>query len=191
MFLTISGTVASEFKVDLDKLANYVNDVVDVDTLHSAIVVDVARWALSEGISVSDTYPLYIYDAEIWEGEPADKQIDAGPDSETWMREVAELTWFVYHAKTYLDRDQVFAWLNKQHWKYVNFDNLEDDIAENYSQEFNGDHEDFAKEWMSNYCDESIPDHLEEFFDYQAYGERLISEMIEYEWNGTTYLYHQ
>lgn len=54
-----------------------------------------------------------------------------------------------------------------------------------------GDYEQFAKEEM-DICDDSIPDHLEGFFDYQSYGKYLAtcSDYTEQVFNGQSYMMH-
>lgn len=186
MYLTVGATgVGDEKKFDLDKIYDD-HRVVDEGTYHVALLLEIARWALEEGVSLEDTHPLYIFDAQMWDDDSTLK-VDAGNGEGAWHLEVAKLAWYL---KQQYDTDRQFAYLSQNHWKYIDFDDLDTEFDDNYSDEFNGDYSEYAIEWMSN-SGESIPDHLEPYFDFEEYGKSLIEGMVEYEWNGCTYLYHQ
>lgn len=181
-------------KLGLSDLIDNDARVTDVESLHAVIVVTLAEWCIEKGVSLDDAFPLYLYDAEIWDNDTS-LRVDAGPDTDfnVWTKELAQLAWYIEGTDSnYVDKDQVFAFLSDNHWKYINFDSLEDEVNDNYHTELtDNDYEEFAREYMSNFTCESLPAHLEAYFDFEAYGADLVNDFSQLEWNGRTFLYHQ
>lgn len=178
---TYNGSGSPSHEIDLDDLV--ANDsCLSHDTLHSLIVIEVATWATKLGCSFDDVYPMHIEDDN-------GHQLDAGPtDNTAWIKEVARLVWFVEQGSWSVDPDRVFAVINAVNWKYVDFDDLQSFVDDDYCQEFEGDYEDFGRERASELC-EDVPEHLERYFDYERYGRDVIEGYNAYEWNDRTFLY--
>lgn len=202
MYLTFDATgtdSVTEFdnKLDLSDLIENGENVTDEDSLFTLLVAKVAQWCVGKGVSFMDTFPLHIIDDMTW-NESADK-LDAGPDTEpqVWLKEIAQFAWFVEKGNQYLDRDQVFAYVNNVGWKWVDFDSLEEEVGERFFKELTSDrwgsidYHEFAKEYMSDFEVESVPEHLEKYFDYDAFGRDTVDEFESHEWNNKTFLYHQ
>lgn len=185
MYLTVehAENIEDARKIDLSRLME-LDVCLDEDVLQTLIVIEVARWALELGTSFDGVYPMYIHDDN-------DIELDAGSsDNPDWIKEVAQFAWFVEQGSdSWVDSDQIFAVVDGVGWKWVDFDNLDDAVTDEYRSEFDGDYEEYAKEWMSE-IDDGLPDHLEPYFDYEAYGEAMVQELNEYKWNGRTFLYH-
>lgn len=88
------------------------------------------------------------------------------------------------------DVDHLMAVIEHEGWEWFDFDSRDwaDRIHIIVDE---GDYEQFAKEEM-DICDDSIPNHLEDFFDYQSYGEHLAirSDYTEQVFNGRSYMMH-
>lgn len=190
MYLTFDGLGMVETKIDLDFISGR-TDVYSVETFHSALVVRVANATLRAGADPNDTYPLFIYDQEIWESCESDRGIDAGPSDDlgAWTKEVAQFAWYVLQDEPN-KKDQAFAYLDNNHWQYVDFDVLDDEIEENYLAEAPASPEEYARDHVADHG-ESVPDYIAEHVDWGALGEELLSDMEQYEWNGSTFLYTQ
>lgn len=168
-------------EIDLDGLIAS-EHATDADTLHTLIIIEVAMWALNLGCSFDDVYPMCVADDN-------GKELDAGPtNNPNWTKEVAQLAWFVEQGPRFVDSDQVFAIVNATDWRYVDFDNLQSFVEDDYCQEFDGDYEDFGRERVSDLC-EDVPEHLEQYFDYEKYGRDAVNDYNKYEWNDRTFLY--
>jgi hypothetical protein len=182
-----SPNIDSDAEFDLDDLMDNMDMVDDEGTLHTALIIEIARWSLEHGQPFDDAYPTYVEDDnghELW--VHGDSQ--SNPD---WIKEVAQFAWFIRQEKdSWVDDDLIFAYVNGEDWRYVDFDRLSD-WQDNYSQEYEGDAEEFARQWMSDVGDESLPDHLEPYFDYESYGEAMLNDYNQYEWNDRTFLFHQ
>lgn len=185
MYLTVehAQNIEGAYKVDLSELIE-LPLCSGEETLQSLIVIKLATWALSLGASVSDVYPMSIFDDNGLE-------LDAGPsDNPDWIEEVAKFAWYVEVGRdNWIDPDQIFAVVDGVGWKWFDFDDMEQSVTDEYRSEFDGDYEDYAIEWMSD-TGESIPDHLESHFDFESYGQELVGELSEYKWNDRTFLYH-
>lgn len=155
--------------------------VTDADTLSSLITMVVARYAVKSEVAFDS----------VWAGvltDDMDNELDMGPGDrpEVW----SELAKLYIHLETERhDGDMILACISNVGWKWFDFDNF-DDAREGYVGEFDGDHEAFALNRMENYG-ESIPDHMEPYFDFEAYGKDIVKSYSEVEWNGTTYLFDQ
>jgi len=190
MYVTFNSAVLSakdgDVKLDISALLGQ-DDVTDADTLHSAIVVEVAKWALQHGTAFNEVYPMYLHDGEIWEDDAP--KVDAGPDSDTWTMEVAQFAWYVEVDETY-NRDQAFAVLNNGHWQYFDFDDVAAQVCDDCRGEFEGDYDAFGRERMAE-VEQDMPAHLEEYFDFEDYGRDQVNEYAQVTWNDRTFLYHQ
>lgn len=191
MFLTIDahGWTGGPAQIDLTGLYDD-NEAVNAGALHTLLIIRLAQGAIRRGVGFDDITPLFIYDQSIWETPDISKAISVG-DVDGWIKEVAQLAWHIEAMPSWGDTDQVYAYLNDCHWQYIDFDKLEDEVSENYHSEFDGDYEDFAREWMSNFGEGDLPDHLQSHFDYHSYGEELVEGFSQLEWNDRTFLYNQ
>lgn len=194
MYLTFDAlgtpnTSDSEYKIDLYDLVCDNDLVVDEETAYGVLVGKLAKWASEHKVKLSETYPLYIYDGEVWDENC--ERIDAGKDQPGWIRKVAKFAWFVFQEKHYIEYDQVMAYMDSVGWDWVDFDDLEGAVNEDYRSEFNDDYTEFAQEWESEVGDSHIPDRLYDYVDWETYGERLVGDFAHYKWNGRTFLYYQ
>lgn len=181
-----SPNIDTDADFDLDDLMDNLDMVVDMETLHTALIIEIARWSLEHGAPFTDAYPTYVEDDngnELW----VHGDFTSNPE---WIKEVAQFAWFIRQEKdSWVDDDLIYAYVNGEDWRYVDFDSLKD-YEDNYSQEYDGDAEEFGRNWMYE-CGEGLPDNLEPYFDYERYGEDLLEGYNQYEWNGNTYLFHQ
>ena len=170
-------------EIDLEALVNGDN-VTNEASAHMALVIKVAQFALGAGVSFDDVEPKHIDD-----GSGEDLDVSGNDD---WILEVAQLAYFL---KVSIDRrddeDKYYAYINGNGWKWTDFDALKGEVEDNFHQELeNDDYEEFGKEYMSEYESESIPDHLEKYFDFEEYGRDEAGEYNSYEWNGKTFLFN-
>ncbi len=173
--------------LDLNDLMDNNENVTDANSLYTMLVVEIARWSLENAASFDAAYGQYVEDDngnELW--IHGDSQ--SNPD---WIKEVAQLVWYVNNElPSWHDSDVVFAYVEGSGWRYFDFDNMSE-WKYHYSQEYDGDPEEFAINWMSDVGDESLPDHLEPYFDFEEYGKALLNNYYEYEWNDRTFLFYQ
>lgn len=192
MFLTVDavGHFGNREKIDLTSLVEDSEYALDDESFKTILIIAIAQQAIEWGVSFDDMIPLEIYDQEVWESTSSESiSVDFSRD---WIGEISKLTWFVeYGDKFGMDRDQVFAVLNDTHWMYVDFDDLSSAVEDDYHGEYEGDAEEFAREWMSNFDEGDLPEHLQSHFDYESYGEALLEDFSKLRWNDRTFLYNQ
>lgn len=139
--------------------------VSDADDLFLAVIHHIALWALENGHGM-DVIEGFTLDHD---GDELAIHSEAG--DWTWLKQVCKVV--AYHENDgHVPTNAVLGSIKDAGWKWFNFDSVKD-LEDTYSQEWGGDYEDFAKEWMSN-VGEDLPEHLEYYFNYQDYGENLI-----------------
>lgn len=187
MKLNVGSVMTTRVKeIDLEWLATMNDDVDDVESMYGVLVARLARWALTWDISLDSIVPQYINDGS---GDTLAIQVNSEKPRQ-WIWEVAQFAyWIKSDMPTWDDEDIYYAYIENQGWRWTNFDTLSDDARENLLGE-NMDDEEYGKYWL-NEVGEGIPEHLEEYFDYEAYGAYLLSESQETEWNGKTFKYSE
>lgn len=178
MEFTFSSPDRSETKLDVREIERELGDGT-WETLSSAIMVKVATWAVAWGVRVDDIEPgnLVLDSDEIEIGGRGD-----------WKVEIAQLfQYFENELNSYQEPDVYLAYLSGQEWRYVDFDNI-DDWTDDFQEEYPDDLEDWGRDRMAD-MGESLPDHLDVYFDYEKYAEDQLEGYNEYEWNGVKYLF--
>lgn len=184
--LGVTSVTEYDFKIDLTGIIENDDQVTDVNTLYTSLVWRIAKWAAEKGVDYDEVFPLHIHDGQYWENGVEKLSVD---EKEGWLKEVATFAWNVEQGP-HIDSDQAYATINDVGWKWFDFDDFEDSINEDYHGEFDGDYDEFAREYESNYG-ESIPDRFYNHIDWEAYGRDLIEGYSEREWNNRTFLYVQ
>lgn len=172
-------------EIDLDDVWIH-PDVVDEDSMHALLVNVIAVWALENGDTFDDITPLTVDDDEGQELE-----IDQASDQpHLWIREVVQLYMWLNCDKHYMPDGAILGYVDNQGWKWTNFDSDLQQAEDKYHQEFNGDYEDYAREWMSE-VGEGLLDHLESYFDYSSYGEELVDGYSRVSWGHKEFLFSE
>lgn len=158
--------------------------VIDVESFKLAILHHIALWAMEKGYSL-DRIVGFTLDND---GGEIDMRLDSDDAGDwTWLDNVANLVEHL-QGSLWLDVNMFLAAINNEGWDSFDWDNLSA-VEDRYSQEWDGDYEEFAKEWMDN-TGEGLPDNLERYFDYREYGEHLIEDDYEIlEFAGNSYLF--
>ncbi len=170
-------------EIDLEALVKGDN-VTDEASAHTALVIKVAQFAISVGVSFDEVKPEHIDD-----GSGEDLEVSGDDD---WVLEVAQLA---YLLKAGLDRwddeDKYYAYINGNGWKWTDFDTLKSDVEDNFHEEVeDDDYEEFGRKQMAERESDPIADHLEKYFDFEQYGQDEADEYNSYEWNGKTFLFN-
>lgn len=179
---------SSEAEIDVDEILEEF-DISDVESLYSAIVWRVAHHTMKAGCEPEDAWANTFEH----EGHELDPHHYTG-SLDVW-KEIAQLCMWLHSGgwngveQQEYDYLPIFASIQGQHWKFFSFDDIEGE-KENYSQEFDGDYDEFGREWMSE-LGEGLPDNLEYYFDYEAYGRDIIEGYTQYEYENVTYLFHE
>lgn len=156
----------------------------DADALFAMVLSRICRYVVHNGQSLDSFYVVQL-DGDDESG--LDVPDDSASDF-THLREACQLFWYLGERDPWVNEARVFARIN-DHWKYTNFDDLKEEVEDNYHTEFEtGDEASWAEEYTDE-VDMGIPDHLKPYFDYDKYAEALLDDFEQYEWNGTTYLY--
>lgn len=172
-------------KIDLSDVWMH-GDVIDEDTMHSVLVNVIAVWALENGNSFDDIVPLTVDDEYGNELEISQENAD----KHNWIREVVQLYVWMDSSHHHVPDGALLGYIDNEGWEWFNFDSGLQWAEDEYDSQFDGDYEFFAKEQMER-CGESIPSHLEQYFDYSSYGEELIESYSEVEWGGEKYLFSE
>ena len=126
----------------------------------------------------------------VHESDPSHKfSVNGGSSPLTQWEEIAKLAFWLHENEEEYEYGPVLATLSDSLWKYFDFDDIES-VKDEFSQEFDGDHGEYAREWLDS-TDQKLPEWAEPYFNYDEYGEDLVQGMSEREWAGTTYLFHQ
>lgn len=178
----ISGAWESE-DIDLESLYA-LSWVLGEDDMAEAIMLAVADLAIENGIAFELVEPDYIED-----DNGNELNITSNPGM-YWVREVAKFAWHVlWKSDSKGDWGKYFAYVDNEHWNQFDFDKMSK-IDDEFRMEFDGDYEDYAREWMDEQG-EDLPSHLEDHFDYKSYGEYLIDGENAIEWGYETYLFSE
>lgn len=174
-------------EIDLDDVWIH-PDVIDEDSMHALLVVTIAVWALeNEQYTFDQITPMTVDDDDGQELEIHQKQ----SDPHLWVREVVQLyMWLVIEKTHYAPDEAILAYVDNQGWKWIDFDTDLQEAEDKYHCEFNGDYEDYAKEFMDD-CGESIAVHLEDHFDYSSYGEALVENYERVSWGRKEFLFDE
>ncbi|UJQ86914.1 hypothetical protein SEA_TREAT_79 [Streptomyces phage Treat] len=139
--------------------------VFDADDLFLAVVHHIALWAVEKDYSM-DRIVGFTLDHD---GDELEISGEAG--DWTWLKEVCSVVEY-YEGKGSIPICAVLGFIEDAQWSQFDFDSIKD-LENTFSQEWDGDYEEFAKEQMEN-SGEDLPDHLEYYFNYRDYGEYLI-----------------
>lgn len=172
-------------EIDLDDVWIH-DDVIDEDSMHALLVTKIAVWALENGNTFDQITGLTVDDDDGQELEI--HQETSNPH--LWIREVVQLYMWLNCDKHYCEDEAILAYVDNQGWKWTDFDSDLQSAEDEYHSQFDGDYEDFAKEYMDG-CGESIAEHLEYHFDYSSYGESLVDEFDRCSWGSKEFLFTQ
>jgi hypothetical protein len=174
-------TGVGDFSVDVDSA---IAESVDATALCAVLLGRLLKQSVSQGCDASDFY-VYSLDGDVEKG----LMMSHGNSWDfSWLLEVSQFFWYLNEKPSHVDEAQVFACIESRGWSRIDFELLGEAVETGYHREFDGDHEEFAREYMSDSC-ESLPDHLESHFDYDSYGESLLEKYEQCEWGGRTFLY--
>jgi hypothetical protein len=171
-------------EIDLDDVWIH-SDVIDEDDMHAMLVNVIAVWALENGNTFDDITPMTVDDDD---GQELEIHQDSN-DPHKWIREVVQLYMWLNCDKHYCPDEAVLGYIDNQGWKWFDFDDLQD-IEDEYHSEFDGDYEDFAKEYMDG-CGDALPEWAERYFDYAEYGEALVDDFEQVSWGHKEFLFTQ
>lgn len=162
------------------------SDVIDEDSMHALLVTNIAAWALENGNTFDDITPLTMEDEDGQELEIHQE----GEYPHLWIREVVQLYMWLNCDEHWAPDGAILGYVDNQGWKWTNFDSDLQQAENKYHQEFNGDYEDYAREWMSE-VGEGLLDHLESHFDYSSYGEELVDGYSRVSWGYKEFLFSE
>jgi hypothetical protein len=106
----------------------------------------------------------------------------------TWLDNICNLIEHL-QAKQWLEANMFLACIKNEGWSSFDWDNL-NNVEDTFHREWDGDYEEFAREWMSD-VGEDLPEHLTYHFDYDEYGRALIEDYDMVEFANTEYLFNQ
>lgn len=172
-------------EIDLDDVWLH-PDVTDEDSMHALLVTNIAAWALKNGNTLDDITPLTVDDdggqeLEIYQ-EPSNPHL--------WIRDVVQLYMWLNCDKHWIPDEALLGYIDNQGWRWTDFESDLQQAENEYHKEFDGDYEEFAREWMSE-VGEALLDHLESYFDYSSYGETLVEGYSEVEWGYKKFLFSE
>ena len=183
--LFIQNVETTDYKeLDLDDIWIH-PDVTDEDSFHAVLVNEVALYAIEEDIRFTDVKGLTVDDEDGQE-----LSIDNELGTTEWIREVAQLYVHLLSDSHYCDDEAILAYIDNSGWKWFDFDSDLKSAEDEYSQEFDGDYEDFAKEWMDN-MGETLSESHEYYFDYSGYGEFLVEGYSKCSWGSREFLFNE
>lgn len=170
-------------QLDLNDIWEH-GDVLGEDSMHAALVNEVALYAIDQGASFGDIVGYTIDDEDGQE-----LSINSSQGNSGWIREVVQLYMHLnVNARHNCPDEAVLAYIDNVGWSQFKFDIHFDVVEDKYVSEFDGDYEDYAKERMSEQ-NEDLPDHLESYFNYSEYGESLVDEYDRVSWGYTEFLF--
>lgn len=168
---------------EIVNLADLVEVCGSVGELTSRLTAAIGGKLIEWGIEFKTLMPDSVSDGRDEMGISDDGDYD-------WISDAAKLAWYVEHElSSWHEPHALFAKIRGEGWKWTNFDEL-NSWEDEYSQEYDGDAEEFGKNWLYE-TDGDLPDHLQPYFDYEAYGESLLEGYDQQEWGGMTYLFHR
>lgn len=180
MILTVTDTNGAVLEIDL-KAAWMDPYVAGESDMFEVLFWNLGWWTYSNGET-----PKSAFDAEI-SLPGGDDSVSVNVDDDfDWLREVCKL--YSESMEECIPDGALLGYIENQGWKWVNFDNI--GASDDYESEYDGDAGDFAREHMEEYG-EDLPEHLKYHFDYDSYGEALLDEYDEIEFDGQSYLFRQ
>lgn len=163
---------------DLDNLFEHVVAEKDMIARLETRIRTVARLA---GVDVDYVH----FDDVQFEGHditPTDDAIERAADVAkfwNWAEGSREWEYLPIIARIYVDN-----------WKYIDFDNLGNEM-DNYFIEFSeGDYEGFAKCLVEDCLIDGPGEGWDYYVDWEAKGEDMASDYQQFDYEGTTYLFH-
>lgn len=157
-------------------------DVLDAESFKLAVLFHIALWAVEKGYSM-DRIVGFTLDND---GDEVEITSEAG--DWTWLDNICHLVEHL-QTKNWLEANMFLACVKNEGWSSFDWGNLSN-VEDTFSQEWDGDYEGFAREYMEN-VGEDLPEHISHHFDYRQYGEDLVDEYDMIEFAGTEYLFHQ
>lgn len=165
--------------LDLDDLYDE-SDGTEED-IRTLIILNVAQFAIDRNLKFDQVTPMTI--------DIDSNELDIDSMGDGWMSEVARLLVHVKSSRHCMPTEALLARIADIRWQCFDFDTDLENLCENlYSQELEGSAEDFGKQYMEE-TDQGIPEHLEAYFDYEAYGQALIDDYDTADWGYATYLF--
>ncbi|AWN05158.1 ArdA-like antirestriction protein [Streptomyces phage Vorvolakos] len=173
-------------EIDLDDVWIQ-SDVIDEESFHGALVAKIATWALERGSSFDDISGLTVDDDE---GQELEIHNETGENRHSWILEVVQLYMWLNCDKHYCEDEAILARVDDIGWKWFDFDSDLQEAEDMYSQEFDGDYAEYAREYMDG-CGESLSEWAEKYFDYEEYGEDLVDGYDRVSWGSREFLFSQ
>lgn len=186
MELYFQTSIGREYNVDgldLDDVWSEL-ETEDEQSLFESLVCHVAQFAIDQNVRFGEVVGM-TFDADGDEVE-----ITETPDDSTWIREVAQLVTHIKSNKHYAPDGAIFGRIKDLGWEYVDFSSDLETMENEYSQEYGGDPDEFAREEMDA-LGQSIDEEIDRYFDYDSYGESLLDGYDRVEWAGSEYLFQQ
>ena len=172
--------------VEIDLDATWAeDDVMDEESFHAALVCRIALWALERNILFTDVSGLTV-DADAGQ----ELVITHGDGNTGWILEVVQLYMWLNSDSHYCEDEAILAYIDNVGWDRFDFESDLKTAEDEYRQEFDGDYEDFAKEWMDS-MGESLDENLEYYFDYSGYGENLVDGYNKVSWGYREFLFDE
>lgn len=166
--------------INLDELVA-LDWVLGWEDMRVALILALAEVAVYNRVAFDAVTPDYVEDNE----QNDTLKVYTGEDND-WMTDLAKLAW---HVQDEDDEGRHLAYIGDQGWTYFDFDNM-GQVDDEFSQEFDGDYEDFGIQQLENQ-DITLPDELERYFDFSQYGEDQMESYSVLEWGSVKYLFHQ
>lgn len=109
-------------------------------------------------------------------------------NDEDWIKNLAKFAFYALNnGDDDEDRYKYFAYVDNEGWSQFNFDDMKS-IDDKFSRTMEGGYAEYAREWMDDQG-EDLPYHLEKHFDYESYGEELLSDMNVCSWGYEEYVF--
>lgn len=171
-----------QLELDIDSMVELCEDA---DALFAVVLARICTYAVRNSQSLDAVFYVQL-DGD--EETGLDVPDDDGTDF-SHLKEACQLFWYLSEKDKWITEGRVFARLDNN-WRYVDFSDLKSEVEDDFHTEYedcDGPAE-FAKQYMEDCCDD-LPEHYKSYFDYDSYGEALLQDYDQYEWNGTNYLY--
>lgn len=166
--------------INLDELVA-LDWVLDWEDMRVALILALAEVAVYNRVAFDAVTPDYVEDND----QNDTLKVHVGDDND-WMADVAKLAWYVQDD---YDEPRHLAYISNEGWEYFDFDNMRQ-VDDEFSQEFDGDYEDFAVQELENQGI-TLPEEVENYFDFRRYGEDQLDSYSVCEWGSVKYMFHQ
>lgn len=157
-----------------------------VEKLFNRMLMDVAAWCITHGITPFDVY-CNTFDGDDEAG--LDLGMASGSDFYGTLLNVANLSWYIMAIPPGVDEARVFALIAYRSPEYFDFDDIKNLVEGDFHGEIEEDVEEWAKRYLEE-TDQDLPNDLKCYFDYERFGQDVIAGLyVKAEWNGREFLY--